>query len=634
MRVLCVRLSIATKIFVSFSGLLAGVVVLSVLSFQEISHALKHLRAIRDGHLSLARIAAQLDTHQHNRLRDLRRALQEPDAKSRSVILRVATRYYPAVLDAAAVALDAACANIVQSHEAHRKFCRGVQDKMIPVSLASRSLEDFTERFGQQTMVPDQIYEQELNEISESLRLAIFEFDRYLRSETDNAITNAEQNEQYALWRVFYSMIGALVFGLSITYIASRTIAPIKPLALYSRAISRGDYSYPLNVPGKDELGMLATELKKMAKARQAREEELARQAKELEVAYIRVHDLQRYHESIVQSLRTGIVVSDRHGVVTSINRAANTHWGLGDLTNKPIQDHNLGEAISKHLGQLADLLSGPYPTKSASAINFDSKLIDITITPLQNDDESQFQGMVITLEDVTEAIRTKEALLRAERLAAIGRMSAHVTHELRNPLSSIGLNAELLEEFTDTAQAQELCKAIGREADRLTALTEEYLRFARMPRFEPEPTLAQTILGQLAEFVKRDCEAAQVRIEVDISDDIPVVMLDPDQIRQALLNLVRNAKESMPEGGSIRMSAYRNHDKREIAFSIADQGMGIATEDLERIFDPFYSTKMTGTGLGLALTQQIIQEHGGRIEAKSQPGQGTEFVVFLPYSS
>jgi signal transduction histidine kinase len=261
-------------------------------------------------------------------------------------------------------------------------------------------------------------------------------------------------------------------------------------------------------------------------------------------------------------------------------------------------------------------------------ALHVGELLADVTVAPLLNE-KDEVLGLVVALEDVTEAVRTKEALIRSERLAAIGRMSAHVTHEIRNPLSSIGLNAEMLKDAADENEAQSLCQAIIREVDRLTAITEEYLKFARLPRPELRPADVRELLTTIGAFVRRDCEAARVKLEVEVPKELPPIQIDADQIRQAILNLVRNAKESMPEGGTAVLGARLEPDA--VALFVKDQGAGIPEDAIDRIFDPFYSTKLTGTGLGLALCQQIVTEHGGQLRVNSKPGTGSEFSIVMP---
>lgn len=222
--------------------------------------------------------------------------------------------------------------------------------------------------------------------------------------------------------------------------------------------------------------------------------------------------------------------------------------------------------------------------------------------------------------------------LIRSERLATVGRMAAQITHEIRNPLASIGLYVELLgdELGAQDGEARRLLGAIGTEVDRLSEITETYLRFVRLPR----PKLDREDLGALAtavlEFARAELSAAGISLELSVAAGLPEVGADENQIRQALLNLVRNAREAMPEGGKLRVEVSAS-PPAHVGLAVADTGPGIAPENLEKIFDPFFSTKDGGTGLGLALVQQIVAEHGGRIEAARGPDGGSVFSIRLP---
>jgi signal transduction histidine kinase len=221
-----------------------------------------------------------------------------------------------------------------------------------------------------------------------------------------------------------------------------------------------------------------------------------------------------------------------------------------------------------------------------------------------------------------------EQALIRSERLAATGRIAAQITHEIRNPLSSIGLNAELLaEEVSGRPNAEHLLAAISREVDRLTEITEQYLRFARLPQPKLEPEDLGVILRQLADFSREEC--ARQKVELDVHAEAAPAMADENQMRQALLNLIRNAREAMPSGGRIVVSS--GLESADAVVRVRDSGPGIPDATRTRMFEPFFSTKEGGTGLGLALTQQIVAQHGGRIEIDSAAGQGTTFIVRLP---
>jgi two-component system NtrC family sensor kinase len=240
--------------------------------------------------------------------------------------------------------------------------------------------------------------------------------------------------------------------------------------------------------------------------------------------------------------------------------------------------------------------------------------------------------------------------LVESERLAAIGQMSAKVSHEVRNPLSSISLNAELLEDELQAlpearrGEAASLLGAIRSQVDVLSAVTEEYLRFARLPKPKLEAVAPGPVIEELGEFLRGELQARGIALLLEVSRDLPVVPMDPGQIRQALLNLVRNAAEAMPGGGTItlRVKAISNFECRmsdsairspqsAIVIEVADTGVGIPPENLGKIFEPFFTTKEGGTGLGLAITRQIAADHGGSLTGENAPGGGSTFRLTLP---
>lgn len=253
---------------------------------------------------------------------------------------------------------------------------------------------------------------------------------------------------------------------------------------------------------------------------------------------------------------------------------------------------------------------------------------------------EEEFERMVGAVaardKELSDAIlkelETKERLIQTERLAAMGRMAAHVTHEVRNPLSSIGLNVELLsEELAESGHPEStaIIASIQREVDRLTEITEEYLRLARLPSPQLEPEDLGALARDVATFVGRELERASVTLELDLEPSLPLVRADDAQVRQVLLNLLRNAREAMPNGGRIGLGARR--DDGGVELRVDDAGEGVAPELRTRIFDAFYSTKERGTGLGLPLAQQIMVAHGGRIRCDASPLGGTTFALWFP---
>jgi two-component system, NtrC family, sensor kinase len=264
----------------------------------------------------------------------------------------------------------------------------------------------------------------------------------------------------------------------------------------------------------------------------------------------------------------------------------------------------------------------------------------------VQSDDE--IGELAVTFERMVSAIAQANAqLVVAERLATVGKMAAHVTHEIRNPLSSIALNLELLEEQLEVlrngrtaspgsseaeAEAQTLLRAIGREVERLSGLSQQYLAFARQKPLDLEPEDVGAIAEEGANFVRRELEQHGIALELDIANELPTVLADEGQIRQALLNLVRNAREAMPKGGRIAVRV-RASGEGGVVLVVDDEGPGIDPALRQHLFEPFFTTKTHGTGLGLAITLQIAKAHGGRIdcEPRAEGERGTRFTLWLP---
>ncbi|MBN1825761.1 MAG: PAS domain-containing protein [Candidatus Eisenbacteria bacterium] len=250
-------------------------------------------------------------------------------------------------------------------------------------------------------------------------------------------------------------------------------------------------------------------------------------------------------------------------------------------------------------------------------------------------DDGGRLQGTRIFLRDLTHQKRLEEEKLRWERLVAVGSMAAKVAHEIRNPLSSISLNVELLMDQLgglpdeDRAEAGQLVNSILSEIDRLTNVIEEYLSFGRLPSPSLEPVRVRDFLRSVSDFVRPDLRSHGIGLTIDVLPGTPRLLADTSQARQCLLNLFRNAQEAMNAGGEIQVTAGPREGN--VLVEVRDTGAGIPRENLSKIFDPFYTTKDFGTGLGLAFVQQVMREHGGRVVCRSREGKGTVFGLYFP---
>ncbi|MCA9562574.1 MAG: HAMP domain-containing histidine kinase [Myxococcales bacterium] len=250
----------------------------------------------------------------------------------------------------------------------------------------------------------------------------------------------------------------------------------------------------------------------------------------------------------------------------------------------------------------------------------------------------SEFNQMVIALRHGQEALQNAHRqAIEAERMATIGRMTSQITHELRNPLSSIALNIELIQEElrADSGTSPEIFEGLSammREIDQLTGITAEYLEFARLPQLDPDLEDLNALVFSLLDFHGPDIAQQGVRVKTDLEPSLPPLLLDGAQLRRAILNLIRNGVEAMPEGGELVVRT--RIDDGWGVIEVVDSGQGLTADAKEQIFNPFFTTKPRGTGLGLPMTKQIVAQHGGEVHVREGTAGGCVFEVRLPISN
>jgi PAS domain S-box-containing protein len=271
---------------------------------------------------------------------------------------------------------------------------------------------------------------------------------------------------------------------------------------------------------------------------------------------------------------------------------------------------------------------------RASLVVNGEKHYLQIFTFPLA-DRKGETVEVVEYVKDVTREKNLQQQIIQSERLAVVGRMSANVAHEIKNPLGTIVLNAELLEEelgrfqTENTAEARNFLGVIKSELDHLIEVVEEYLQFARLPKVKLEKGNVNEVISDLLFFLKEEASERKVMVVEDLNAPLPPVQLDAKQLRQALLNIFKNSFEAMSEGGKLTVSTVLRDGHVEV--TIGDTGRGIPEENLELVFTPFFSTKHGGTGLGLPIASHIIKEHQGTVSLESYLSLGTVFTIRLP---
>ncbi|HZH02472.1 MAG TPA: ATP-binding protein, partial [Myxococcaceae bacterium] len=328
---------------------------------------------------------------------------------------------------------------------------------------------------------------------------------------------------------------------------------------------------------------------------------------------------LAQLQETILGCMPSGLITCAGDGSVTFVNRAAETILGL---TSSPV----LGGVSVESL--IPGVLAQPYVRRGELAVETMAgrRILGLTVTSLQGEDAG---AHLIVFQDLSELRRAEDELKRADRLAALGTLSAQLAHEIRNPLASMRGSAQMLAEDEALAgSSSKLARILVREADRLAALVEEFLRFARPPPPSLQACSLRQLVAELVELMGADPLARKVTVKAELEEVIASV--DVDQMRQVLLNLIRNALAAAGENGKVRVSLRTTPD--EVELGVWDSAGSIPPSDLTRIFEPFFTTKRGGTGLGLSTAHSIVRAHGGMIHVTSSPAAGTEFMVSLPH--
>jgi two-component system nitrogen regulation sensor histidine kinase NtrY len=404
-------------------------------------------------------------------------------------------------------------------------------------------------------------------------------------------------------------------------YLAKQISIPLVQLGRATKRVVKGDYDPIVVNTGSEELASLVDNFNQMTS--------------ELETTYKNLDEHSRYIEVVLRSVSAGVISVDRSGVITTINRHAQELLKLDPVgfVGKPVASEGHLEFF-KSLNQMMNHLSehGLESLQKETQLNMNGEVLPLQLTLSQmRDDKGHNIGQILVFDDLTP-------IVNAQRSAAWTEVARRIAHEIKNPLTPIRISAERLqrkfgEQITDPA-FKECTTMIVRQVDEMKTLVNEFSQFARMPQAKPVIGSIQKVIEDALSVFRTS--HPQIQFQIDIDRDVPEFKFDPEQMRRALVNLIDNAiaatsKESKPEVG---VSTRFQKELQILTLCVFDNGAGIPMSQRNRVFEPYYSTKEGGTGLGLPIVKRIIEDHNGLIRAMGNEPRGTKMLIEIPVYS
>ena len=359
-------------------------------------------------------------------------------------------------------------------------------------------------------------------------------------------------------------------------------------------------------------------------------------QPEEVEAFFIELARDKRFLETIFNAIREGVIVTDTAGTVIYMNDAAGMLFGLDPAAalGRPLAE-NISGLRWKELAQGRDIV-----TRDIEVFHPAHRVLNFYVVPLMAEDDDkpghrELAGYALIMRDFTERHRETQETLESERIAALQLLAAGVAHEIGNPLNSLTIHLQLLERRlrklpeTDRAQFTHPLSVAQEEIKRLDSIVTQFLRAIRPAPLQRSPHDLNSLVRDAADFLAPELKSRNILLELDLAPGLPILDVDQDQLKQAFYNIVKNASEAMKQGGLLKIRT--GADAEWVAVTFADTGGGMTQEAMARVFEPYFTTKKGGSGLGLMITQRIIRAHGGEVVLESDPGKGLRLTLRLP---
>ena len=346
------------------------------------------------------------------------------------------------------------------------------------------------------------------------------------------------------------------------------------------------------------------------------------------------LNSMTTYTANVVGNMPDGVISINDRGEIVTVNNRAREIFGLIGMPDERI------ELKKRFLAFTTPLLESLKHKKRVlereiECLHDDREPIPLSVSGAKLiSEDGEDLGAVFILRDMREIKELKERINRSERLASLGSLAAGMAHEIRNPLSSIkGFAQFFLKKTTPGTEDHKYSRVMIKEVDRLNRVISNLLDFARPKEPIMEKTSITDLINHAIELIQDDAKSKNIRVMLEIKEDIPDLELDRDQITQVLLNIELNGLNAMQEEGKLWIRCFRGENDNVVIVEIEDTGHGISEDELSKIFDPFYTTKKRGTGLGLAIAHRIVENHSGTLSVRSKKDSGTVFRIELPIS-